>query len=921
MPASEAIASDIGHGALGVRYGLRPFRDLLSETAGQRHLWVELRPKKVVSGWTGGGSPYTKAVAESFDGVTLDVVGVQTLTETLTRVEGTPSSAGKFSYDGATLTIYLTGGANPSGTTVVAQFGVHVSTHGVYQPLFASDRLTNGSLEAWTGANPDGWTVGTSVSAGAITLDKTTSDPLQGAYAARLTFAAATGYKGLYEDFTTLAAGTIYRLSGAYRNTCAGDGLVVALNVVDGSGTNCVLPDGRTIGGAAAVFGDSRGDGEWRRFAFDFVCPPWQSLRAFLYGQTVSGTQSGTVDFDDLKLQPVSRYAYHEPLLSADGLPTIEAARADSFWGAQSSAIGSLSLLNGAGRLEPLLASYDWLGADAIVRVGGRFQIGGNETLIEDCRVIATAKLGAPRVTDSAVAFDLEDDRRILQRTLPSRTYNDNGGTDAYAQPDRGRSRPLLFGAKTGIRPVQYDIWYPGGGPVPFGKYELVDCTDWAPGIKAITPVYWYLDESAATARSSAFRIAVPDTEVPVVNYLSTGRIGTYGYDMLPIVIDQENNKLYFDTGGAILTAVLATGVYAMAGMTGTLISQITAAMVAVDGADVYCVWNSATQKASIGKSAGTLNLRCATGSDVQNGLWAVLGFDATADRTGNTIYTAPDVTVRQAGDQVIRCDAVGFIDDAGGTYTGSAAGTIEKAPDIAHFILRVLLGQPASAIDVASFVTARTGAKPCSLYIQAPRTVADIFEELETSGNFDLVLSGGIWSCVLRDTSVPAGTPSLQDADFLSFESSYSPDDLYGTVTLTYNESPDGGDPVPGGNYPWSPHARTEMGELTDATMALRFGRPDQRTFATCLRDAADATTNPARLQAIAAQCSTPRRRFSFSMKGRALMVPVSGKIQLTRAKGLDPTGALSSVLVRVISKRDDWARWRSDVEAIEVV
>jgi hypothetical protein len=36
---------------------------------------------------------------------------------------------------------------------------------------------------------------------------------------------------------------------------------------------------------------------------------------------------------------------------------------------------------------------------------------------------------------------------------------------------------------------------------------------------------------------------------------------------------------------------------------------------------------------------------------------------------------------------------------------------------------------------------------------------------------------------------------------------------------------------------------------------------------------------------------------------------------------RGLDATGALSNLLVRVLSKRDDWARWISEIEAIEVV
>jgi hypothetical protein len=264
-----------------------------------------------------------------------------------------------------------------------------------------------------------------------------------------------------------------------------------------------------------------------------------------------------------------------------------------------------------------------------------------------------------------------------------------------------------------------------------------------------------------------------------------------------------------------------------------------------------------------------------------------------------------------------------GFRDDTSYTYTGGD-NPIGKSPDIGHFLLRAVLKVPVSAIDLPSFVAARTGAKQCSLYIGSPRTVSDVFSELETSGNFDFVLNGGVWYCLPRDTTTPVGTPKLVDADFLSWGSYYDPADLYGTVTLTYNESPDGSNVYGGRLYrrgSTPAPSPVMIGEVTDATVALRHGRPDQHTFRTCLRDTVDATTNPARLQAIATQASTKRRRFVFSAKGKALQVPVGGKILLTRSRGLDTTGALSSLLVRVISKRDDWTRWVSDIVAIEVL
>lgn len=949
VPAADTIASDIGHGALGVRTSLRPFRDLLSETAGQRHLWVELRPKYLIpaaSSWTEYNpvdpkTYYTGLASGShtFDGVPLDVVGVQTPAEALSRVESIAlceAAAGRYYWDQTSLYVHLTGATDPDDTSVVVEWGVHVGSHGVYQPVFYTDRLTNGAVETWSGSTLTGWTTGVGSGVG---LDKTTSDPLQGSYAARFTFTSASGVNGyMHQDFTNLVAGSTYRVSGAYRNICSANGLYAILYVYDGSSAY-LTGNGRDISTATAIVIDTTGDGVWRRFSYDFVCPSWATVRVQLVAQVVSGTQSGTVDFDDLKMQCISRYTFSEPLLSMDSLPTIEAARADSFWGQMSSAIGSLSLLNGNGYLEPLLASYDFLGADAIFRVGGKYQLGGNEIGIEDCPIIATAKLGALSVSDSRVTFDLTDDRKLLLRTLPTRTYNNNSGTDAYQQADRGRVRPLLFGDKHGIRPVQYDIAYYSSGPVPLGVYELVDCTDWSDGLVEVTSLYWYRSDNDAAARSTAFRTSILGSGEGITDYSesvtfsrSTGRF-TVLRDLRPLVITNENNKLWFDIGGSTLVAEVASGTYCLfdsltvSGDYGFLVELAEAMNSAASVSDITCTFTDSTQKVQIAKGAGTLNLRCATGSDVQNGIWDVLGFDASADKTGSLSYAADSVFTSAAEDQVIRSDCWGF-KDASGTYTGTANEIIQYPAEIVWFLLREVLNVPASAIDSASFIASRTAQRttpyrPCSLYIGSPRTVSSVFEELETSGNMDVSLQGGVWYCTMRDDSVPGSTPSLEDADYLSFEAGYNPDDLYGTVGLSYNESPDNPEPIRGGNYPWAPGAFTELGETTDETVALRYNRPESITFKTCLRDKDDATypLSGSRLEEIAAEAQTKRRRFKFRTKGKALQVPVNGKLQLTRSTGLGTSGTLSSVLVRVLSKRDDWARWVSDVEAIEIV
>jgi len=948
VPASDAIASDVGHGALGIRYGLRPFRDLLGETVGQRHLWVELRPKKVLpsNGWTLSGSMYYQAVGATIDGVPAAVVGVRTLTETLAH--GRPETtlaAGQWavtvpggSWASHNVWVRLTGDANPASTIVVVELAVSVGSHGVVQPILGQDMLANGDFEAWTGTALDGWTLVNSDAN--IAEAKTTSDPLRGSYAARFTGTAATAWEAWYQDVDVIA-GLTYRLSGAYRHSNAE--LVPELTIHHVSDSVFMQLNGRDATLApATILGERVETPDWRRFIFDFQVPaPWTTVRVTFYAAVKSGTQTGTIDLDDFRFQNIQRYAYHEPLLSAESLPTIEAARSDSFWGEMSSALGSLSLLNGGGRLEPLIAAYDWLGADAIVRVGGRFQLGGNETLIEDCPIIATGKLGAPVVTDSRVTFDMEDDRKLLQRTLPLNTYNDLGPMVAQAQVDKGRSRPLLWGKKTSIRPVRVDLQT--GSLAGLGIYEVVDMTAHAGSLGSMPSLYSYVDETAAGKRDSVRRKTFAN---PSWGWdAATGLLSMTRELRLIEVIAGKNDTLDFSISGTPYAAVMSPGLYWWSsevadGLHGFLATALNAAS---SGSGSYFVAGENVPGGGVCDisnfgTPSTFAILTGTGANRLRSFWPDLGFTANVDLATATTQTADTGMFVDCDSQhILRVEVNGFSDDSSGTYTGSASAVIEKAPDIARFLLRVILGVPASAIDAPSFVAARAVAtRPCALYIGSPRTVADVFAELETSGNMDLVLIGGVWYCWPRDATTPAGTVSLVDADFLSFESFYVAEDLYGKVKLAYNESADGSDVVGTGGGPrrrisagpgrsgstTSHEGPVWTGVVTNASVALRHDRPDQQTFGTCLRDTADATTgSPNRLTEIATQASTKRRRFRFSTKGKALQVPVNGKLLLTRAKGLDTTGALSQLLVRVLSKRDDWARWVSDVEAIEVV
>ncbi len=84
--------SNIGHGALGLRSGLRDFRDLIEQSAASRDALVRLAPTAVIPRWTlHSGSVYVAPMIGAFtqfQGQQLDVAGVKSLLDTgLTRVE------------------------------------------------------------------------------------------------------------------------------------------------------------------------------------------------------------------------------------------------------------------------------------------------------------------------------------------------------------------------------------------------------------------------------------------------------------------------------------------------------------------------------------------------------------------------------------------------------------------------------------------------------------------------------------------------------------------------------------------------------------------------------------------------------------------------------------------------------------------
>lgn len=941
VPASDAIASDLGHGALGLRDGLRPLSELLAETSGQRHVWVEMRLALLVTGWgLNGGAVYVAGVASaSWDGVLRDVVGVKTSTETLARVETLAlctSQQGSYYYspgsltaprwdDGVTLWdggglwdqgpelfVHLTNDAVASQTDIVAQFGVFVGTHGVWQPTLGVDKLTDGKLEVWTSSTDlTSWTEA-AVGAGGGAVNRDSATVRQGTYSCRIDGSLnAAGGRAISQAGMSGVAGAHYRASGYYRTEASNPAGVTA-SIRAGISGSYLLVDGVSTTAGTTGLALANTNGDWRRFAFDFRCPADTSaleLAALAYNST-GGALSGTVRFDALSVQRIYRFEFAEPLLTLDGVPSLDAGRQDAFYGPVGVSLGRLAIANGGGRFEPLLALFDWTNQEAIVRLGGRFVNGGNEVLFDDCGVHAVGLMSDPAVSDSRVSVQLEDARQRLRPSLSTRYYTEAEFT-SLADKDKGRVRPLVFGVVTDIRPARIGLNSSG-----YGIYEVADVTG-SPAGMARWGVFTrffshlYTDEAAASKVDSAADFPISYSPSEILGDETTGRFEVL-QDVRILRITYENNVVDFDIGGAALKATVTPGIWTLQGWGEQILKP--AMNTAAGVSDISVVYSSATYTFTISKAAGTLNLLCSTGANRGNGMWGVLGFSSGSNRTGALSYLADSAVSQGAEQHVIRVDAKGFIDDASGTYTGTASALLEKAPDVALYLLNRHLGVPFASIDSASFVAARAvHTAPLSVYLGALSggsggssvSAFEVLEQIENGAGADISLEGDTWRWRTRDTSTPADVVDLYDYDLLAWEpAGYKAEDYYAVVRVSYGQDPTSGAAI--------------VTQQTRSEVGVRFGRPDQRTFATYLANASDAAT---RLASLSLEAATKRARYRFLAKGKLLLTPIGGKVRITRAKGLSATGALSSKLVRIIRKSDDIGAWTSDVEAIEVV
>jgi hypothetical protein len=935
----DPIASDVGHGAPGLRDNLRPFDELVLESQCQKDAWITLRGGKMLSGWSSDTTAGVFVIAwnEVWLGVLRDVLAVRTPAESLVRVEtlalcrategtyffdadqldsgarwddGTTWDSGATWDRGPLLYVHLTGGGDPDDTFVQASVGFFIGTDSVVHPTFGPEKLTDPGLEAWASAsNLTSWTEGTFGTGGAAAVAQDAGFDGSGAYSAKIAGAlSAGGGVGISQAGMAAVSGKWYRAAGWYKTDPANPSAIQA-RVRVGWAANYLQSDGRTTTSGLIGFALANTYGDRRRFFFDFVAPgDSAALEVAAFAWATGGATAIGVWFDNLTVRRIHRWELYESRLALDSLPTIDQRRGDAYFGPVARGAGTLSIINGASDggayFEAPFAGLDWPGQEVEVCVGGRF-VGGEEIAREDWWRFAVGRIGAPpKVSDLVVEVPLEDIQAVHGVMLPPNKY----GAETYPSildSDSGRCRPMIFGTVAGMKPACVDT----AGDYGYGIHSCIDAADAPNGYSDAGHVYSYLDEKAAENADASRR------DTWLMTWLQTGLSWHSGLCPKVFEVTVDQNVFQFNVGGPALTCSIAAGVYQMGGGTTGLLGALSAAINAVvgDGSTALSMDNG-TKKITISRPAGTFQILVKSGDLNHRGIYGLLGFKATADYTGALSYTGEDPVYTDVKELVLRVSTVtGYQDTTDGYYTGAYPGPIKKAPDIVKALLVRWCGVSKDRIDEASFAAGRAGSPDLAVLIgndaEGVQEFSAILERIENSVGYELVLEGGIFYWRARDPSgsptVPADVIDLTERDYLERPVGYyDPADTFDIVRVGYNQDPASG--------------KWKTTQQTSAAVRLRFNRNEQHTFFTYLPLLADAQ---ARLASFAAEASSKRRRFPVVVKGALLRAGLGRKVRLYRAKGLDASGALNGVLCRIVAKRDNPVTWLSEAELIEVV
>jgi hypothetical protein len=654
---------------------------------------------------------------------------------------------------------------------------------------------------------------------------------------------------------------------------------------------------------------------QWRRFLFDYIAGHTTTRHRFrLWNTGADATETGKLWLDDLSVRRIWRWNLYAPRIGSGAIPELEIVTAGPYFAGKSIGVGSITLIDGDGELAKALDGLLMMNAPANVYVGGFFP-DGQAVHRDDWRGTFPALVHGCEVQDGQVILPLQDGYTLAKdTTIPPRVYSvaENADLDPNAE---GKRKAWLFGNTRGANIVGVRVDLNTSG---YGQYDILDPSTLvflADNARRPDAVVSYPNEELADLGQKGLTLgAVSDYDtagsgdgwVEILRDVRNYRYDRAGNDV------GTNSSFDFDIGGGALVANVD-----IAGTATTVAALVQAAMRAVGAGDETCTYSDTTHKFTVGKAAGTLNLRPHTGATKQKQSWKLLGFDIGSDKTGALSYVGDEATfTNPETDHVLRFQVKGFRDKPSSPIIiNSASDELDSPAAVVSLILQAGLNVQPAKIDLASFTQAHndfvTADGLLRAYFDKGEPAADLISLMEMVGLMDVTRDGeGLWRVDTYSAS-STGAREFFDRDYLSWRMWKDPRHIYKSVRVLFAYSPmlgrflrsfelppDAGAPIKLGaeSVLEIPTWWDDDGGLAELAVAVFGGR---------IADL--ASLNPWYVE--------------FRAAGKLVDLRIGSKVKLTKSPAADVSGSLSAAVYRIIGLRHNYLSGVSTCTAVEDV
>lgn len=605
-----------GSGALGLRSGLVPLKELLDERQTERTLIARCAPQRVVpTSWElVSGHLYRAPWVFWVHGSPCEVAGLssRTFPEGIPRVATLAELAGDAGwwYDLATLTgtapadwddpediggydgapwLYVDLGSalSPEDDAVAVAVDLPLSSRHADVPVTLDNVTPDGNFEDglgdWTATAGSGTIVSTTPQ-GYVDTDALFLNITAGAATTALVAYVTGDHVSAGVTFTPAEAGQLWVISGFYNNAAAA---VVAVLRVSYS-TSQYLEDGRHVAALTAGLALEDSKAEWRYFEFVIRAKATTGHKVIL-GATKTGSlgASTQVLFDAVQVRPLIRYVRAHGRL--EGAVTIETGSSELVFGGKSVGVSGLTAINTDGALDYSYRALSWPGAAVRLEESARARSDGVEAL---SRYAAMQGVVTPTSTRSAIAprrvgstnaqpfsrrqseyrtfgagwvesvrrdgdtlaIEIEELRTMIfgRRAAPNRYTSDMVGE--FDERIVDTFRPLVMGDVDEVTPNRVD-------KTDEGDFvgEVADPTLWPTGIVDIVELRMYADAEAAGRRDETLSL-----DLLKISGAITKDLPGCGFSadtaLKPFILDSEHEYFSFTRNGTTYHARLMAG-------------------------------------------------------------------------------------------------------------------------------------------------------------------------------------------------------------------------------------------------------------------------------------------------------------------------------------------------------------------------